>query len=149
MSAHLCTAGGSDWMLTSTGQLLSTCVQASTAHRIHCSSISAPRRRRTMLPADVGAKHVSVLVRFDAKRALQTRACNHTNNHNNVRCVCLTVCYYQVLVAAWQHWGPCKCQGEWPIPFGVAPATQKRVECVWRPAFPPTDPLLRCDHPRL
>ena len=56
-----------------------------TAHRIPCSSssssISAPRRRRTMLPADMGAKHVLVLARFRAKRARQTRTCNHTNNH--------------------------------------------------------------------
>ena len=69
----------------------------------------APCRRCTMLPADVGAKHVLVQARFDAKRALQTCTCNHTNNHNNARCVCLTVCYYQV--AAWQHWGPASAKG--------------------------------------
>ena len=42
-----------------------------TVHRIPCScssSISAPRRRRTMLPADVRGKHVPVLARFRAKR---------------------------------------------------------------------------------
>ena len=49
MNAHLCTAGGSGWMVTFTWQLLSTCVQASA---LSPAAATAPSR----LPAAAAAR---------------------------------------------------------------------------------------------